>query len=312
MKIRTHENGFRVDYKDARGNRHQIKKPTLYEARKFASERCGIDNYFSKLAESYLNETSSQRSKETENNLRYKLKTILRILESLGVKKVSDITPSVFSALLSQLSDEGYSDYTQKTYAATYRALCRWLIGSGYLNRTQAGPMKMRRTQKVLKEYLSKEQIAELMQSLEGHWLRLPCALGIYQGLRRSEVIRLKEGDIDLAKETVTVKKSKTREWRVIPFHPKFPEYLPNSIGCNGQPLVRPVSGEWLSRKFSQHADSLGWENITFHSLRHTCASQMALAGHSLQEIAVFLGHSSTETTQKYVHLLPNDVKPSW
>jgi len=52
-------------------------------------------------------------------------------------------------------------------------------------------------------------------------------------------------------------------------------------------------------------------ECVVFHSMRHTCASMLRMGGPGfpkldLEEIAVWLGHSSTSVTQRYVHLDPS------
>ena len=41
------------------------------------------------------------------------------------------------------------------------------------------------------------------------------------------------------------------------------------------------------------------------HTLRHTFASHLVIAGRSLKEIAKLLGHSTTATTEIYAHLAP-------
>ena len=52
-----------------------------------------------------------------------------------------------------------------------------------------------------------------------------------------------------------------------------------------------------------------GLENVTLHTLRHTFASQLAMAGVSLMEIQQPMGHRSHETTLQYAHLSEDHVK---
>ena len=44
-----------------------------------------------------------------------------------------------------------------------------------------------------------------------------------------------------------------------------------------------------------------------FHSLRHTYATQLIRRGVSIEVIAELLGHSSTEITKIYAHILDDD-----
>jgi integrase len=47
-------------------------------------------------------------------------------------------------------------------------------------------------------------------------------------------------------------------------------------------------------------------QEITFHSLRHTFASWLALQGESLITLKEMLGHKSTVMTERYSHLIPD------
>lgn len=51
-----------------------------------------------------------------------------------------------------------------------------------------------------------------------------------------------------------------------------------------------------------------GLQDVTFHTFRHTFASRMAQNGMSLQEIALLLGHTTTQMSERYAHLIPNPV----
>ena len=143
-------------------------------------------------------------------------------------------------------------------------------------------------------------------------------ALGIYQGLRRQEVADLMAADVDLERNELTVRRSKNRQWRVLKLHPALLQHLPSPLPANGQPLSlntkgQPWTGDALQRSFGRQVKRLGWSDVSFHTLRHTCASMMAQSGqHTLYEIGKFLGHQTVQTTVRYAHLLPNQVQPRW
>ena len=51
-----------------------------------------------------------------------------------------------------------------------------------------------------------------------------------------------------------------------------------------------------------------GLRQLSIHSLRHTCASHMVMAGIPLLSVARFLGHKSTVITERYAHLAPEHL----
>jgi len=52
-----------------------------------------------------------------------------------------------------------------------------------------------------------------------------------------------------------------------------------------------------------------GLRDVTLHTLRHTFASQLVMAGVALKEVQELMGHQSFETTIQYVHLSEDHVK---
>ena len=49
--------------------------------------------------------------------------------------------------------------------------------------------------------------------------------------------------------------------------------------------------------------EKAGIENFTFHDCRHSAASELAMNGASLHEIAAVLGHKTLAMVQRYAHL---------
>src|SRR5262249_40981221 len=60
---------------------------------------------------------------------------------------------------------------------------------------------------------------------------------------------------------------------------------------------------------------SKGWQNpagiegLRIHDLRHSYASQLVSAGHSLPLIGALLGHSQPQTTHRYAHLFDDPLR---
>lgn len=65
-----------------------------------------------------------------------------------------------------------------------------------------------------------------------------------------------------------------------------------------GQP-VKAILGFW-----TQMQTQVGIEDVRIHDLRHSFASLLVSGGASLEMIGKLLGHSQTQTTARYAHLM--------
>ena len=67
------------------------------------------------------------------------------------------------------------------------------------------------------------------------------------------------------------------------------------------------LNGTYLSKRFKLYCAKAGLSDAyVFHTLRHTCASWLVMAGRHLVEVKEILGHQSIDTTVRwYAHLDP-------
>lgn len=86
--------------------------------------------------------------------------------------------------------------------------------------------------------------------------------------------------------------------------YPGEPALFLNSRG--GRLSSRDV--ERLFKKYGVVSDVKTSKPITPHSLRHSCASVLLNKGADLKAIQTLLGHESLGTTEKYVHISPNEL----
>lgn len=69
-------------------------------------------------------------------------------------------------------------------------------------------------------------------------------------------------------------------------------------------PAGRPRDGTVISHQFRLRCQALGLPSMTFHALRHSAASLLAVAGVQPRDVQAQLGHSSVLTTlQTYTHV---------
>jgi integrase len=64
-----------------------------------------------------------------------------------------------------------------------------------------------------------------------------------------------------------------------------------------------------LKGQFEKATSIAKLQDVTFHTLRHTCASHLAMAGVDLATIREIMRHKSIEMTLRYAHLSPDHKK---
>lgn len=136
-------------------------------------------------------------------------------------------------------------------------------------------------------------------------------------GIRVSEVIGLRRGDLDVGPTTSVQIHGKGRKQRRVPLWKAttamLKEWLqeitagqdaPLFPGRRGLPLSRSGVEDRLQRAVSTAAEccsSLNDKNVSPHTLRHTTAMHLLQSGVDMTVIALWLGHESPETTHQYV-----------
>lgn len=136
-------------------------------------------------------------------------------------------------------------------------------------------------------------------------------ALGVYTGLRVSELVQLDLSDVDLD-GTVRVRHGKGDKERHVALHPKAAARLRTYLETRDDehPAVflarggRRISVRAIQRLVQLlAADAELAKHITPHKLRHTFATHLLDAGEDIRVIQVLLGHESISTTEIYTHV---------
>lgn len=145
--------------------------------------------------------------------------------------------------------------------------------------------------------------------------LKLIFALYYGCGLRRNEGYRLTLNDIDFEKKTVFVEKGKNYKDRIIPMsagvYKELQDYVYNFRNRLKLPHKRlfihtagTISNHLQHLQTVCNDETIQEKRLTLHILRHSIATHLLQNGMSIENIALFLGHSSLESTQIYTHLV--------
>lgn len=176
-------------------------------------------------------------------------------------------------------------------------------------------PVRVPRTLPVV---LSREEVARLIAATGNlkHQTALSVAYGA--GLRASEVIALKVGDVDSQRMTLRVERGKGRKDRYAMLSPVLLERL-RAWWRVGHAQGKILSGGWLfpgldpmdpltARQLNRciHAAAQGAgidKRVSMHTLRHSFATHLLEQKVDIRVIQVLLGHKKLETSSIYTHV---------
>ena len=161
-------------------------------------------------------------------------------------------------------------------------------------------------------KFFTKEEVAVMLSCIPEGAFKALILFYLYTGCRRNEALDLKWGDVDLEEKTVTFLMTKSGLSRVVPFNGELYPVL-QGLPRDGE-RVFPFKPDYVTHQFKKIVLASGIENATnlhVHSLRHTYASHLVMAGVDIKTVSELLGHSSVKVTEMYAHLMPNHLKAS-
>lgn len=178
---------------------------------------------------------------------------------------------------------------------------------------------KIRHPKKPLKlpVVLTKEEIKKIILSVPNKKYRLMLALMYASGLRVSEVVKLKAGDLDFNNRLIFVRQSKgKKDRRTIMPEALIPALKKRVENRNADDYLFESNREGrLSERSLQKMFALGKEEAgitgaaSCHSLRHSFATHLLENGTDIRYIQELLGHKKLETTQIYTKVTANKLK---
>ena len=254
-----------------------------------------IANYLSK-------EYKGSRPKDEERKLNL-------WIEHIGDKSIRDVVRLDISTTLSFLSSQ-LSNATVNRYKAAISVVfsyaCReYDLPDNPVRHIRPLPENNARTR-----YLSNDERSSLFKACRSsQWqqLYLIVLMAITTGARKGELIGLKWSDIDFDRQLAYISTTKNGEPKTLPLTESVIDELCKFNKQDGSLVfdskVKPGRAYCFTKPWKKALNEAGIEDFTFHSLRHTCASYLAMNGASLLEIADVLGHKQIQMTKRYSHL---------
>ena len=144
--------------------------------------------------------------------------------------------------------------------------------------------------------------------------------LAVNSGMREQEMLGLTVERVDLRENLLKLegKDTKGKRRRYVPMNQQARQAVLNRLRfraahCPDAPWLfchrdgRRIQA--VQTSFERARDLAGLPGFRIHDLRHTCASWLVMEGVSLYFVKELLGHASVETTERYAHLAPENMR---
>jgi integrase/recombinase XerD len=230
-------------------------------------------------------------------------------------------TKATLQEFVLRLRERGIRPVTCNTYLGAMNAFCAWLYDEGHA-RERVNLPKLRVERRLL-TLLDEAQMRALIgykpKTFRQARVHLATVLILDTGVRISEALSLRDEDIDFDNLVLKVF-GKGQKERLVPFSPELRrriyryQQLKARKGIGGEFLFVGFEGtKWEKRNSTSSLyvlqDHLRLPRFGWHRLRHTMATSYLRHGGDVVRLALVLGHTKITTTQRYLHLVANDLQ---
>lgn len=242
-------------------------------------------------------------------------------------KPVADLSRPDLRKWIAQLSREGLAPSSVARAVSAARGFFRFLMLDGHIKNHPAEDLDTPQKFAYLPRFLNEDEIDLLfatpdISSEEGVRDRAMLELMYAAGLRVSELVNLKQTEVDIHSGIINCHGKGSKERRVpvgksaIQWLQRYltikasygrPAY-PNLFLQRGKPLTRQLA--WSIIK--TYAEQVGLQNVSPHTLRHSFATHLLQHGADSRSVQALLGHSDISTTQIYTHITDRHLRNAY
>jgi integrase len=232
--------------------------------------------------------------------------------DRLTGKALHAVTTAMLDQAMADLSTAKKAPQTILHYMKFLRHVFRWAIGRGVIEKSPFASVKLPTVRAGKTRFLSIEEEAQLCKAVGqpyDSWIRL----AILTGMRKSEQFGLRWADIDLERGLITLPHTKSGTVQYVHLTEEAKAILGGLIAGNTSVWVFPSENpdthldhrNFYARVYQPALVTAKLPGVTWHTLRHTFASRLAMNGQAPSTIATLLRHSGTDLVSRYAHLSP-------
>lgn len=211
---------------------------------------------------------------------------------------------------------KGCSPQRVNRYMEWIRHALNSAVRDGKLSSNAATKLTMYKEPRGHTRFLTLEEERKLCEAIGITYLPL-VRFAILTGLRRGEQFGLRWADVDLDRGVLTLSDTKGGGVQYVHLNEEAKAILRslNSwqqsvwVFPSANPATSRDAGNFYRRVYLPAVNKAGLESVTWHTLRHTFASRLAMAGATDYDIAACLRHSTTALVRRYAHLSPTHLQ---
>ncbi len=276
--------------------------------------------------ERFLNYLTVEKglSANTIEAYRRDIQKFSKFLQETG-QNLNSFTRENVLSFINSLRDSGNQATTVARNLATMRGFCKFMLMEGLLKEDPIENLLTPKGWKRIPRIIGTDEVSSLLKKPIGNNLSLRdraiLEIMYSSGLRASEVINLKTGDINFEAGFLTIT-GKGSKQRVVPVHEQalstIKEYIKDArpvflkkkasnylfLAKGGKPMTR----QRLWQLIKKYSAELSIE-ISPHTLRHCFASHLLDGGADLRALQKMLGHTDISTTQIYTKVTPERLR---
>ena len=233
-------------------------------------------------------------------------------------KQIAELTRPDLRKWIASLSRDGLAPTSIARAVSATRGFFKFLMLDGHIKSHPAEDLDTPQRFSYLPKFLTEDEIDRLLaapniSTPEGIRDRAVLEVMYASGLRVSELVALKQADVDLLAGLLVCHGKGSKERRV-PLGKSSIHWLqqyaavkagygkqsfPNVFLHRGKPFTRHIAWAMIKR----HAERAGIKNVSPHTLRHSFATHLLQRGADSRSVQALLGHSDISTTQIYTHM---------
>ncbi len=234
-----------------------------------------------------------------------------------GKRLITDITTEDCRSVQAKLKAQGkWQPATINRYFAFLRHVLMIAVQDEKLTRNPVSRVKFFPEANRVR-FFSDDELVRLYGLIDpDNWKVV--AFALETGLRRSEQFQLRWEHISFESRTLTIPLPKGGRTRHVPLSQEALIILRSWESFLNSPWIfpglkttlRPMdSRAFIRRIFEPTLRKAGIQDASWHTLRHTTASRLVMAGVPLATVKEILGHRSIQTTLRYAHLAPSHIQ---